>query len=107
MSVKYLFISSGSCDSYYIHSMIVGKSENIEKIKEEFKLKDKLFVELRDGWLNDRRNNKISDEEDMKAYCLWRSATDSYMNIIPKIAYKYDCTYVKIHDEFHFEGMDV
>jgi hypothetical protein len=43
----------------------------------------------------------------MKSYCLWREASDVYMNIIPKIAYAHDCTYVKIRDEFHFEGMDV
>jgi len=105
MSVKYLFISSGSYDSYYIHSMIVGKSENIEKIKEEFKLKDDLCVKLRDEWKNNHHN--VSDEQDLKSYCLWRDVSDAYMNIIPKVAYKYDCTYVKIQDEFHFEGMDV
>jgi len=103
MSVKYLFVS-GSYDNYF-RCMIFGKSENIERIKEEFKMRDKLFIELRDYWINGR--GKVSDLEDMNSYVLWRDTSDTYMNMIPKIAYKYDCTYVKIHDKFHFRGMDV
>ena len=67
---------------------------------------DKLFVELKEDWIKSY-TNKVLDEEDMKSYCLWKDAGDAYINIIPKIAYAHDCTYVEMLDEFHFAGIDV
>lgn len=104
MVIKYLFVSSGSHDGYYIHCMIVGKKKNIEKIIEEFKIKDKLFIELKKKWMDN--HSEVSKEKDLESYVLWKAACEAYEKIIPKIAYSYDCTCVKI-DEFNFGGMDV
>lgn len=107
MKIKYLFISEGSYDGYWVTGMIFGKEENIEKVKCDLKLIDDKLLVLKNDWKNSYKSIKRDEKHEMITYANWREMCDKVTKEIPLTAYKYDCTYVKMIDNFHFDGGDV
>ena len=107
MKIKYLFLSEGSYDGYSTWGMIFGREDNIEKVKCDLKLVDEVLVVLENEWENSYKSINRDEKHEMETYANWKEMCDKVAKEIPLIAYKYNCTYVKIKNVFHFEGMDV
>jgi hypothetical protein len=103
--MKYLFISSGEYDGSYTVGMVFGSDKNIELIREEFIKMDEILMDLETIWEKYHIGIPEYDEKiDIKNHANWRNKGEEFLKMLPKIAYKYDCTYVKVKDEFNFKG---
>jgi len=99
MEDKYLFISSGCYDGYWVSGVIVGNAKNISLVEKELKKIDQILLDLKKLW--------ITSPTDTIPYKEWKDACQKYEDEIPEIATKFDCKYVHFVTEFHFGGMDV
>jgi len=105
MKVKYLFISSGSYDGYYMHGVVFGLEKNIDLIKKEFDKMDEILIELEAIWQAHHKGiPEYNEKTDIMNYMNWRNKGEEFSKELPKIAYKYDCTYIKAKDEYNFKG---